>query len=37
MAAEHAWQLSHLPADLRELVASALEQRMPGRFPILPE
>jgi hypothetical protein len=37
VAAEHAWQLSRLPADLRELVASALEQRLPGRFPILPE
>lgn len=32
--AEHAWQLSLLPEDLRELVASALARRLPGRFPI---
>jgi hypothetical protein len=34
VAAEHAWQLSQLPADLLELVGSALARRLPGRFPI---
>lgn len=31
---EHAWQLSRLPEELRELLVSALARRLPGRFPI---
>lgn len=31
---EHTWQLSRLPPDLRELVATALERRLPMRFPL---
>ena len=34
VAEEHAWQLSSLPADLRELVTTALARRLPGRFPV---